>query len=349
MRLLILLLLQIVVISLRPLYWDVSKITRPAPTCAQILTQEACPGLTEEQVISLIDMGAVSRRDKAKKKIKWQKVESAHEIMEEGIQLRVYEDPHRFPMCESLQPRDIFYKSDHCLVVNKPHTLPVMAHPSNSVECLMPCVRKHALDESEGNKELFLVHRLDSPTSGLILLARSVPALRYFTRIFTERVEHLQKEYSTLTEVPVPVGRICHYQYKRTLGAQVLAKELPAADDLELKSSFSWKKSELEVLSCEQLAGGQQFSSTVRLLSGRKHQIRAQLAAIGAPCLGDTLYEPLSGLTYQGQEDERWSLGRSPMTPIGLHASGLSFVDLDGTQVSLSCPPPWQIGHNHFL
>lgn len=334
--------------AIRPLYYDVdvARLERPVIT----LLKELCMDLTDNRAEFLIEIGAVSVRDKSAKKIKWERLCSQSSTLGawgQQVQLRIYEEPRRFTSaCQALED-DPLYESVHCVVVNKPHGLPVQAHPSNSRECLLPCV------QGQLKGEVHLVHRLDAATSGIILLARSMESKRYFTRLFEQR-DQIEKTYSTLTATAVPIGTLSHFQYKKRLGAQLLSTTQPSSD------RGAWKQSELEVLSCVEHTDGL-YSSEIRLLTGRKHQIRSQLAAIGCPILDDTLYNPIAGLTYDevseeigvGVEDflladERWSNGRSPES-IELHASSLMFRELDSTErVQVYCPPPWLEGNNYL-
>lgn len=187
-----------------------------------------------------------------------------------GDYLRVHLAPKRFrlPNCK---PCDLIVFADGDFVVaNKPAGLPTHATLDNAKENLVDFLRSEY-------GALYPAQRLDQGTSGLVTLARSAQAVRLFQNWQNHRL--VTKIYIGVTDSAPPLGRHRHWQIggKHTPHTAYV-HEIPQG-----------KISELEVLDVESLEGGR-FKVKLQLLTGRTHQIRAQLSALGSPLSGDILY-----------------------------------------------------------
>lgn len=130
-----------------------------------------------------------------------------------------------------------------------------------------------------GNVYCGLVHRLDRPTSGLVVFAKTSKALARLNAIFQNR--EVEKTYYAVTKKAMQPaqGKLTHYLKKNS------AKNKSFVGKAETKGA---KKAELtyRLISTSQ----NYFLYEVGLLTGRHHQIRAQFAAAGAPLKGDLKY-----------------------------------------------------------
>ena len=172
----------------------------------------------------------------------------------------------------------IVHVDPHLVVVDKPAGLPSV--PGRTPE-LQDCAaaRVQAL-----YADALVVHRLDMATSGLLLFARGLPAQRVLNRAFEER--QVEKTY-----VAVVRGRPS--QPRGSIDLPLIAdwprRPRQIVDPLRGKPSLThW-----ELLEPQGLQGSQaQDCARVHLrpVTGRSHQLRVHLAAIGHPILGDDLY-----------------------------------------------------------
>ena len=164
---------------------------------------------------------------------------------------------------------DIVFEDEAYLVVNKPKGVPVTGGTA-SLEGL--CAR-------HTGAPVFACHRLDVMTGGLTLLAKGEEALFAAERAFKAR--ELKKTYRALVRgCPSPrEAALCGYLRKDEKAARVAVLDRPAPGALPIETRYRVIEEGEGVSRLE-----------VDLITGRTHQIRAHLAHIGHPILGDDKY-----------------------------------------------------------
>ncbi|MCD4727251.1 MAG: RluA family pseudouridine synthase [Pirellulales bacterium] len=174
----------------------------------------------------------------------------------------------------------ILYEDNHLLVVNKPAMLPTMGTPGDR-PTLLALAKQYVKRryQKPGNVYLGVMSRLDAPTSGVLLLARTSKAARRLTEQF--RTHAVDKLYWALVEGAVePVsGNLVDWlgPDERHRRMHIVGATLPGAKEARL--------------SYQRLSVQRGYSLLeVRLETGRKHQIRLQMAHRGHPVVGDRKY-----------------------------------------------------------
>ncbi|MDX1617922.1 MAG: RNA pseudouridine synthase [Balneolaceae bacterium] len=175
----------------------------------------------------------------------------------------------------------IVYEDKHLLVVDKPHNLLSQEDRTGDPDLVSLCkdylTRKR---DTNGGVYLGLIHRLDRPAGGLMVLAKSPEAARTLSRLFRER--SVQKTYYAVVQGNPPVnGVLIHHLHKDREANTV---EPVAPDHPE------GKRAELSFQRLEE--SGDLSLVEVHLQTGRPHQIRVQLASEGYPVWGDYRYGP---------------------------------------------------------
>jgi 23S rRNA pseudouridine1911/1915/1917 synthase len=174
----------------------------------------------------------------------------------------------------------VLYEDNHLIVINK--RVGDIAQGDNSGDKPLPDVVKEYLKEKYNKPgEVFLgvVHRLDRPTSGLILFAKTSKALTRMNDLFSSR--ETQKTYWAIVknkpekEEDTLVHYIKRNQQNNTSKAH--KKEVPGSK----KASLSYQLI---------AALNNYYALEIELHTGRHHQIRAQLQATGCPIKGDLKY-----------------------------------------------------------
>lgn len=182
------------------------------------------------------------------------------------------------------------------------------------------CDRGEYVPETEQTFAPALCNRIDRNTEGLVIAAKTAEALRCMNEAIREHKVH--KQYLTIVSTPLPhTHEICHaYLCKDDKRHQVTVR----ADAPDPR----WKPvtTEYEVLARKE----QMQLVKVTLHTGRTHQIRAHLAFLGAPVLGDPKYNP----TRSREENQclcAWALRFEGL-------AGSPLAALDGREISTPLP-----------
>lgn len=174
---------------------------------------------------------------------------------------------------------EIIHLDEQVIVVNKPAGLPVLPDGwEPDAPYLLKMLEGKFENPSAGSgQRVWVVHRLDKVTSGVMVFARTAEAHRELNRQF-ERHE-VEKIYHAIVEGnPVWEEKICRMPLRTNVGH----KHRTAIDHKRGKPA----ESHFTVLERGQTAA----LLEARPLTGRTHQIRAHLSALGYPLLGDVLY-----------------------------------------------------------
>jgi 23S rRNA pseudouridine1911/1915/1917 synthase len=175
---------------------------------------------------------------------------------------------------------DVLYEDNHLLVLNKPAALPTMGTPGGE-PTLLSLAREYVKQKYQkpGNVYLGVVSRLDAPVTGVVLFARTSKAAARLSEQFRTRA--VQKTYWALVEGALhpPSGSYTDWlvQDERHRRMHVVDSSRPDAKEARL--------------AYRQISGDGRLSLLeVELETGRKHQIRLQLAHHGQPVVGDRKY-----------------------------------------------------------
>jgi len=166
----------------------------------------------------------------------------------------------------------VLYKNNQLIAFNKPGGIPVQHDPSGDKSLL-------DLAEIYAKSKVKLIHRLDRPASGVVLFAQNEKAQANLSEQFKNR--QVEKTYLAITaEKPDPEkGILTHQLLKTPHGNKSVAVEEGQANTKEA------------VLQYELLGSSDNYHLLkIKLITGRHHQIRAQLAAVNCPVKGDVKY-----------------------------------------------------------
>jgi 23S rRNA pseudouridine1911/1915/1917 synthase len=184
---------------------------------------------------------------------------------------------------------DVLYEDNHLLAVNKLAMLPTMG-VADDRPSLLAVAKEYVRQKyaKPGNVFLGIVSRLDAPVTGVVLLARTSKAAGRLSKQFRER--SVAKIYWAIVEgkIEPPCGQLIDYLRKdeRHRRVHVTSSRTPGAQVAELAYRTLGGAADEP-----QLRGRNMLSLLeVQPRTGRKHQIRVQLAQAGFPIAGDRKY-----------------------------------------------------------
>ncbi|HIB46777.1 MAG TPA: RNA pseudouridine synthase [Flavobacteriaceae bacterium] len=180
----------------------------------------------------------------------------------------------------NLQNLQVLYEDNHLIVVNKRAGDIVQGDKTGDTP-LAEVVKQYIAKEynKPGAVYLGVVHRIDRPTSGVVVFARTSKALGRLNKQFAER--NTEKTYWAVVKNPPPQASetLVHYLKRnpKQNKSYAHAKEVPGSKRAVLTYQVAKELNNYYLLE-------------IALETGRHHQIRAQLAAIGSPIKGDLKY-----------------------------------------------------------
>ena len=188
---------------------------------------------------------------------------------------------------------DIIYEDKEMIVINKPAKKLTIATTKEQNRTLYHEVRDYVKKQNPRNK-IFIVHRLDKDTSGVILFAKN----EKLKKLLQDNWDYLceTREYLAIVE-----------------GKPIKAKDtiksyLTESKTLQVYSTNDSKKGKLAITDYELLEANKSYALLkINIKTGRKNQIRVHLSDIGCPIVGDKKYNAKT----------------NPLNRLGLHASKL--------------------------
>ncbi len=216
----------------------------------------------------------------------------------------------------------IVYEDDDLIVVDKPAGM--VTHPAHGTRggTLVNALLAHVGTLPGDSIRPGLVHRLDRDTSGLLVVAKTAQALSFLGKAMKAR--EVNREYLGLVHgVPHPargtldgpIGR----DPRNRLKYAIISSGKPAITHYDVRTAFP-----------------KHAECVFRLETGRTHQIRVHMAALGHPILNDPVY---------GREEPRFHLPGQ-----ALHAWKLSFIHpTSGAEMIFECDPPDEYLHAREL
>jgi 23S rRNA pseudouridine1911/1915/1917 synthase len=210
----------------------------------------------------------------------------------------------------------ILHEDNHIIVINK-RVGDIVQGDKTGDKPLSEIVKEYIKEKYNKPGEVFLgvVHRLDRPTTGIVVFAKTSKALERLNKMFSERETNKTYWAVVKNKPPKTEDNLIHFlkRNEKNNTSKAHLKEVPES-----------KKASLDYKIIKEL--NNYFALEINLYTGRHHQIRAQLQAIGCPIKGDLKY----------------GFDRSnPDGGIHLHARKLAFIHpVSKEEITIIAPTP---------
>jgi len=220
---------------------------------------------------------------------------------------------------------EVLYEDNHIIAINKKPSDIVQGDKTGDTP-LSEFVKKYLKEKYNKPGEVFVgtVHRIDRPVSGIVLFAKTSKALARLNQLF--QTKEIQKTYwAVVKNKPAKIsGNLIHYLKKNE------AKNISKAFEKETPGAL---RSELDYQLIA--TSDNYFLLEINPHTGRHHQIRVQLSAMGCPIKGDVKYA-----FNRGNKD----------ASIHLHARKIEFIHpVKKEKVVIVAPPPNEALWNEFV
>ncbi|MDE0895337.1 MAG: RluA family pseudouridine synthase [Planctomycetota bacterium] len=258
-------------------------------------------------------------------------------LLDKSIVVVMIPEEHRLEMdLSNVGPLDVVYEDDHVLIVDKPAGLVV--HPSGRhlTDTLIQRMHMHFRSkDAERDVPVKLCHRLDRETSGLVLAAKDAVTHAALVKAFEDR--EIDKRYLAVVHGnPDPASGVIDFDLGPShvsevrLKIAVIAGGWPSVTEYEVQGTSNGRHGSLALVAC-----------TPR--TGRQHQIRVHLAALGHALVGDKLYGPDEQIFMRNAAGEMTPADEAALIlpRHALHNELLGFVHpATGKNVRVTCDLP---------
>jgi 23S rRNA pseudouridine1911/1915/1917 synthase len=244
-----------------------------------------------------------------------------HEFFREEVRVEVHEGAAAPEPTRSLPVLHKLFENDDVLVLNKEAGVLVHAAPHNinptledALIAAYPTIRQAGAAEERNG----IVHRLDKEASGVLVVAKTDAAFHFLKAQFADRLTEKQYRVLVYGNVQEDADTITFPIARSNTKARMAAR----AEGQDGKEAITHYDVVARYSTTSELA--------VRIETGRTHQIRAHMFAIGHPVVGDTLYV-------------RKDIKRIPLPRLFLHAAALTITLPDGERHTFTAPLPTEL------